>query len=80
LAVCWLRLFGGLCVSPRGCFFPFFLFGWLFYEFRFASFEFFFACYAAEVVGFAFVGDFVFGGVFVEDGAADWVSVHCVWS
>jgi hypothetical protein len=52
----------------------------LFYEFGFASFEFFLACDAAEVVGFSFVGDFVFGGVIVEDCAADWVSIRRFWS
>jgi len=37
----------------------------LFYEFGFASLEFFLTGYAAKVVGFAFIGDFVFGRVFV---------------
>jgi hypothetical protein len=37
----------------------------LLYELGFASFEFFLACYTAKMVGFAFIGNFVFGGVFV---------------
>jgi hypothetical protein len=50
----------------------------LLYEFGFASLEFLLACYAAKMVSFALIGDFVFGGVFVEDCAADRVSEHCV--
>jgi len=36
----------------------------------------FLAGQAAEMVGFAFIGDFELCCVFVENHAADWVSVH----
>jgi hypothetical protein len=37
----------------------------LLYELGFASFEFFLARHTAKMVGFAFICDLVFGGVFV---------------
>jgi len=41
-------------------------FGWrLLYEFGFASLEFFLACHTAKMVGFALIGDFVLGRVFI---------------
>jgi hypothetical protein len=40
------------------------------------SFESFLAYEAAEVDGFALIGNFEFGCVFVENCSADWVSVH----
>jgi hypothetical protein len=43
---------------------PFFL-CLLLYEFGFAFFEFFLACYAAKMVGFAFIRDFILGRVFI---------------
>jgi len=39
--------------------------GTLLYELGFASFEFFLARHTAKMVGFAFICDLVFGGVFV---------------
>jgi len=46
---------------------PFFFgsFCMLLYEFGFASFEFFLARNAAKMVGFAFISDFILGGVFI---------------
>jgi hypothetical protein len=56
------------------------LFAGLLHEFGGVPLEPFLALKAAKMVGFAFVGDFEFGGVFVEDHAADWVSEHLVRS
>ena len=52
----------------------------LLHEFACVAFESFLALETAEVVGFAFVGNFELGCVFVEDCAADWVSEHILGS
>jgi hypothetical protein len=46
----------------------------LFYEFCGVPLEFFLAGNTAEMVGFAIVRNFVLGGVFVKNHAANWVS------
>jgi hypothetical protein len=52
----------------------------LLYEFGCVPLEPFLALKAAKMVGFAFIGDFELGCVFVKNCAADWVSVHLLWS
>jgi len=53
------------CLVTWRTYFQFAFFSLLLYELGFTSLELFFARYAAEVVGFALVSDFVFGCVFV---------------
>jgi hypothetical protein len=48
----------------------------LLHEFGLVTFEAFLALEAAEVVGFAFVGDFELRSTFVQHHAANWVSKH----
>jgi hypothetical protein len=52
----------------------YFLFaGLLFYELGFSSLESFLARHAAKIVGFALIRDFVFGRVFIQNHAANWI-------
>ena len=52
----------------------------LFYEFGWLTLEAFFALEAAKVDSLAFISYFEFSRVFVQNHAANGVSIHILWS